>query len=126
MNIDHELRDALRRREAPRDLADRVLSRINTAPAPARHAESTWTSRLGHGVRIRGGSGGPAGTQGVRRWLAAAAVFALAVGGAERYYTHQQQAETARARAELRLALQITNDTLARVQSKISDTGNDR
>lgn len=120
MNIDHELRDALRRKEAPRDLADRVLSRINTAPA--RHAESTWTSRRGQGVRLRGGAGG----QGVRRWLAAAAVFALAVGGAERYYTHQQQAEAARARAELRMALQITNDTLARVQSKISDTGNDR
>lgn len=124
MNIDHELRDALRRKEAPRDLADRVLSRINTAPA--RHAESTWTSRRGQGVRLRGGSGGQAVGQGVRRWLAAAAVFALAVGGAERYYTHQQQAEAARARAELRMALQITNDTLARVQSKISDTGNDR
>jgi hypothetical protein len=115
MNIDQELRDALRRKEAARDLAERVLQRINTTPAPAPHAESTWTSR------------GQAGAQGVRRWLAAAAVFALAVGGAERYYTHQQQAaEAARVREELRIALEITNDTLARVQSKISDIGNDQ
>ena len=54
------------------------------------------------------------------RWLAAAAVLAIAVGGAETYYTQQQAAETARVKEELRVALQITNDTLARVQSKIS------
>ena len=113
MNIDQELRDALRRKEAPRDLAERVLdlarrssdgaeaARINEAPAaPARR---------------------PAPQSGsVRRWLAAAAVLALAAGGADQYYKQQQAAETARVREELRTALQITNDTLAHVQSKLS------
>ena len=57
----------------------------------------------------------------MRRWLAAAAVLAVAAGGAERYYTQQQQAaEAARVQEEIRIALQITSDTLARVQSKLS------
>ena len=99
MNIDHELRDALRRKEAPANFADRVLQRISEMPAPARR---------------------PAPSSSIRRWLAAAAVLALAAGGAERYYTQQQDAEAARVREELRTALQITNDTLAHVQSKLS------
>jgi hypothetical protein len=101
MNMEHELRDALRRKEAPHDLADRVLARIN--------ADTGATNP-------RPGSTG----SNVRRWLAAAAVVAVAVGGAERYYQQQQAAETARAKDEIRLALRITNDTLARVQSKLS------
>ena len=101
MNIDHELHDALRRKEAPDNLADRVLARINAAPVQPTRSGSSWSTNA--------------------RWLAAAAVLTLAVGGAERYYTQQQQAaETARVREELRTALQITNDTLARVQSKLS------
>ena len=102
MNMEHELRDALRRKEAPHDLADRVLARIN--------ADTGATNP-------RPGSTG----SNMRRWLAAAAVVAVAVGGAERYYTQQQQAaETARVQQELRIALQITSNTLERVQSKIS------
>jgi hypothetical protein len=101
MNIDRELSDALQRKQAPDDLADRVLARINSgATQPAR----------------TGGGSNP-----VMRWLAAAAVLAVAVGGAERYYTQQQQAaEAARVKEELRIALQITSDTLAHVQSKLS------
>ena len=61
----------------------------------------------------------------VMRWLAAAAVLAVTAGGAERYYTRQQRAaETARVQHELRVALQITSETLARVQSKISEPAN--
>ena len=110
MNIDHELHDALRRKEAPRDLADRVLQRIGETPAPSlRPAPSSSRLRQGYGA------------QGVRRWLAAAAVLAVAAGGAERYYTQQQQAaETARVREELKTALRITNDALAHVRSKLS------
>ena len=101
MNIDHELRDALRRKEAPANFADRVLERIGEMPAPARRPAPS--------------------SSGMRRWLAAAAVLAVAAGGAERYYTQQQQAaEAARVREELRTALQITNDALAQVQSKLS------
>jgi len=107
MNMDQELRDALQRKQAPPDLADRVLARINNGEAaPASNR-------------------GP-GSNGVFRWLAAAAVLAIAVGGAETYYTQQQAAETARVKEELRVALQITNDTLARVQSKLSQPADAR
>lgn len=117
MNIDHELRDALRRKEAPANLADRVLERISEMPAPARRPAPSSSGRLRQGD----------GAQGMRRWLAAAAVLALAAGGAERYYTQQQQAaEAARVREELRTALQITNDALAQVQSKLSPPAESR
>ena len=72
MNIDHELHDALRRKQAPADFADRVLQRINETPAPSR-----WPAPSSSG---RPGFGG----QSMRRWLAAAAVLAIAAGGAER------------------------------------------
>jgi anti-sigma-K factor RskA len=109
MNMDHELRDALRRRQAPADLADRVLARINEQQAAARQTGPTPS-------RLRQGDGG----QSMRRWLAAAAVLAVAAGGAERYYTQQQAAEAARVQQELRIALQITSETLAVVQGKLS------
>ena len=112
MNMDHELRDALRRKEAPADLADRVLARINadTGATNPRPGSTGSTARIKHAL----------GTNTVRGWLAAAAVLAVAVGGAERYYQQQQAAEAARVKDEIRLALQITSDTLARVQSKLS------
>ena len=98
--MDRELHDALQRKQAPDDLAERVLARINSG--------KTQPARAGSGASP------------VLRWLAAAAAIAVAVGGAERYYTQQQAAETTRVKEELRVALQITNDTLARVQDKIS------
>jgi hypothetical protein len=107
MTMDRELHDALQRKQAPDDLAERVLARINTG--------TTQPARAGSGASP------------VLRWLAAAAVLAVAVGGAERYYTQQQQAaETTRVKEELRVALQITNDTLARVQDKISQPADAR
>ena len=100
--MDRELHDALQRKQAPDDLADRVLARINTG------ATQTQPARAG------------AGANPALRWLAAAAVLAIAAGGAERYYTQQQAAEAVRVQQELRVALQITSDTLAHVQSKLS------
>lgn len=139
MNIDNELRDALRRKQAPADLAERVLARINEQPAVRQAAPASSRLRLsGRGATRRqaalpgrsavadrpGGQG--FGSQGVRRWLAAAAVLAVTVGGAERYYTQQRQAaEAARVQQELRIALQITSDTLAVVQSKLSPPAED-
>ena len=106
MNLEHDLRAAFRRKQAPADLADRVLARINEGPAPSRQPE-------------------PA-SSGVRRWLAAAAVLAIAAGAGQ-YYEHQRQAaETARVQKELRIAMQITSETLARVQSKLSQQAEDR
>jgi negative regulator of sigma E activity len=115
MNMDHELHDALRRKQAPHDLADRVLARINQGEAPSKQGAAP--SKQGAGATSwRSGSTG----SNVRRWLAAAAVLAVTVGGAERYYQQQQAAEAVRVQDELRIALQITSDTLARVQSKLS------
>jgi hypothetical protein len=107
MNMDRELHDALQRKQAPDDLADRVLARVNSgATQPARAA---------------------GGSNPVMRWLAAAAVLAIAAGGADHYYTQQRQAaEAARVKEELRIALQITNDTLAVVQSKLSQPADAR
>ena len=105
--MDRELHDALQRKQAPEDLAARVLARINSG--------ATQPARAG------------AGAHPVLRWLAAAAMLAVAVGGAERYYTQQQQAaEAARVREDIRIALQITSDTLAHVQSKLSPPAENR
>ena len=115
MNIDHELRQALRRKQAPADLADRVLARINEQPAQERQAVPISIGQRRQGM----------GAPGVRRWLAAAAVLAVAAGGAERYYTQQKAAEAARVQQELRIALQITSETLAVVQTKLSQPAED-
>jgi hypothetical protein len=109
MNMDNELREALRRKQAPADLADRVLALASERPPASRFNTGAATVAKPGTSRI------------VMRWLAAAAVLAVTAGGAERYYTRQQRAaETARVQNELRIALQITSETLARVQSKIS------
>jgi hypothetical protein len=113
MNIDQELRDALRRKEAPRDLAERVLDLVRQS------SERAEAARINEAPAAPSRRPAPQAV-GIRRWLAAAAVFALAVTGADQYYKQQQAAETARVRDELRTALQITNDTLAHVQSKLS------
>ena len=104
--MDRELHDALQRKQAPDDLADRVLARINSGMAQP--GERAQPARAG------------AGASPVLRWLAAAAVLAITVGGAERYYEQQRAAEAARVQEELRVALQITSETLAHVQSKLS------
>jgi len=113
MNIDQELRDALRRKEAPANLADRVLQRIHeTSERPPASSPSRFGQRFG-------------GQGGMRGWLAAAAVLAIAASGAGRYYTQQREAEAARVQQEVRIALQITNDTLARLQTKLSQPADD-
>ncbi len=97
MNIEHELQRALRRKQAPPDFADRVLSRIDHKPAASTAAPSR-----------------------IRHWLAAAAAVTLIATGAARYYEQQQAAaEAARVNADIRLALQITSEKLALVQAKV-------
>jgi hypothetical protein len=127
--MDNELREALRRKQAPVDLADRVLARARQSSAratvtpineQARHSGATSSGSLRRGLRLGRRNGGQVSGQGVRRWLAAAAVLAVAAGGAERYYTQQKAAESARVQEEIRIALQITSNTLAVVQSKLS------
>ena len=103
MSIEHDLHRALRRRPAPPDLADRVLTRLSD------NAES--------------GVGRTVVASGFRRtrvWLAAAAAIALMVTGGARYYTQQQTiAEAERVKQEIRLALQITGEKLALAQQRV-------
>ena len=111
MNMDNELREALRRKQAPADLADRVLARASeqSERRPATGFDTGAAAAAHRTGRV------------VMRWLAAAAVLAVTAGGAERYYTQQRAAEAARVQEEIRIALQITSETLARVQSKLSE-----
>ena len=104
MNIEQDLRHALRRKPAPPDLAERVMSRIDP-PAAVR------ASRHGR----------------PRRWLAAAAATALIATGAARYYAYQQTAaEAERVNRDIRLALQITSEKLALVQQRVDASLSER
>ena|SRR5687767_9344939 len=97
MNIEHELQNALRRKQAPPDFTGRVLARIDPKPA----ASSAAPSRIRH-------------------WLAAAAAVTLLATGGARYYEHQQAvAEAERVNQDIRLALQITSEKLALVQARV-------
>jgi hypothetical protein len=103
MNIEHELQRALSRKPAPPDLADRIVARIDGQ----RTSSAGWA---GH-----------------RRWLAAAAAVVLLVGGGARYYEQRRlAAEAERVTQEIRVALQITSEVLARAQARIQETGDRR
>jgi hypothetical protein len=97
MNIEQELQRSLRRKQAPPDFADRVLSRIDPTPAASGAAPSR-----------------------VRHWLAAAAAVTLIATGAARYYEQQQAAAAAaRVHQDIGLALRITSEKLALVQARV-------
>ena len=109
MNLEDDLRRALRRTPAPPQLADRVLRDASAGPLRGTRptpAEGTATPRLPW-----------------RRWLATAAAVALLATGGARYYMHQQMlAEAERIEADVRLALQITSEKLELVQRKVYDS----
>ena len=97
MNLDDELRRALRRQPVRGEVVDRVMARIT--------------------------SGVPDEGRSPVRFLAAAAAIALAVAGGAGYYQHQRAAtEAERVKAEIRLALQITVEKIALVQGRLSNT----
>ena len=110
MNLDDDLRCALKRQPPSPDFADRVLARIGRADVEG-----------GRGKRKGGtGEGGKPGLPALR-WLAAAAALTLVVGGSVRYYAYQQSvAEAERVKAEIRLALQITSEKIAMVQLRLA------
>lgn len=111
MTFEDDLQRALRRRPAPPDLADRVLARLAPEPAAARDGQ-----RPAPAARIPG-------RDTMTRWLAAAAAVTLLAAGSARYYEYRQAAaEAARVQQELQLALQITTETLARVQQRLDSS----
>jgi len=104
MNIEQDLHRALARKTAPPDFAGKVLTRIE---------------------REQVSSGGWIGRQ--ARWLAAAAAIVLLAGGGARYYEQQRQAaEAERVKQDIRIALQITSEVLARTQTRLAQTGERR
>jgi hypothetical protein len=105
MNLDDDLRRALKRQPPPADLTDRVLARIARGDVAARQAKE---------------EGGRQRTWPLR-WLAAAAALTLVAAGGVRYYSYQQTvAEAARVKAQIRLALEITSEKIAMVQVRLN------
>jgi hypothetical protein len=104
MNVEDDLRRSLRRTPAPPDLADRVLARIEqggTADVNARGAR-----------RLR-----------ALPWLAAAATITLMTArGAQYYGDRERLVEAERVKADIRVALEITSETLTLVQHRVQDS----
>jgi hypothetical protein len=95
MNLDDELRSALRRQEPSPDFTERVLARVSAARV--RPAPRSWLSW-------------PA-----TRWVAAmAALLVLALGALE---YRQQQGE--RAKSQVLLAVRIAAHKLNKAQKKV-------
>ena len=105
MNLEDDLRRALRRKDAPPDFANRVIARVE----PASPKQTVGGGRL---LTFREAP--------ITRWFAAAAMLTLVVGGGARYYEYQQNvAEAKRVQAEVMLAMEVTSQALARVQEKL-------
>ena len=132
MTIEQDLQRALRRKPGPDDLADRALARVAAgeqptsarSPSPASARSASAGSRRSSSISSIATSGG--GRHSAGRWLAAAAAIVLVATGGARYYADRQAAaEAERVKEEIRLALQITSETLAHVQRRV-ETSLDR
>jgi uncharacterized protein HemX len=106
MNLEHELRRALRRKDPPSGFHEKVLSRIAAGETPrTRTTISIWP----------------------RVALPLAASLMLAFGGT--YYVHRQQERQARelrvqteqATREVVLALQIASEKISAAQAKVEE-----
>ena len=106
--FEDELRQALRREEAPEGFAERVLAAARAPTPPPRAGVWNW-------FRL------PA----VRWVLVGAGCLALAAGLAVERRERATRARGEAARAQLMLALRITRGELERVQAKVSRIGAD-
>jgi hypothetical protein len=107
MNLEHELKQALKRKNPPQGFEDKVLKKIasrETVESPV--AASPWA----------------------RRALALAASLVIVFGGA--YYLsqqeRQQQLQTERAARDVVLALQIASEKVSAVQVKVQEITHER
>ena len=94
--VERDLREALRRREPPSDFADKVLARTRQSESVRRRPMWSWLA-------------------------AAAAVVILIVGGGAFMQEQRRQAEGARAKEQLMVALRITGSKLHDVQVKLTN-----
>jgi hypothetical protein len=103
MNLEDDLRRALKRTDPPLDFANRVIAQVQRQQSA-------------------GGSAAAAKRRPVMQWFAAAAAVVLVATGGARYYEYQQNlAEAKRVEAEVMLAMQITSEALARVQTTLQE-----
>jgi len=90
MNLEDELRAALRRQEPPADFASRVISAAARTPAkPSPRAWTRWVAGMAAGIALTAG-----------------------VAGYQRY-------EGERAKSQVMLALRITAAKLSKAQKKV-------
>ena len=90
MNLEDEIRSALRRQEPSPQFAERVMARISGVPA--RRAQRPWV-----------------------RWVAALAASVLLAAGAAGYRQYQGE----RARSQVLLAVRIAGGKLNKAQKKV-------
>ena len=126
MNIEQDLRDALRRQPAPADLADRVIARIGNGDAGVDTSRAPGAASAGV---LRMPAARPGGTATMYRrtsWLAAAAAAVIvAVAGAQYSASRAAAAEAARVQRDIQAALQITSETVALVQERVERSARD-
>ena len=104
MNLEDDLRRALRPEPAPPDLVERVRAAIerNDVVAARVPPSNAWRALP---------------------WLAAAAAITLMTArGTVNYGDRQQVVEARRVQSDIRIALQITNDKIELVQRKMHHT----
>ena len=90
--FERDLRESLQRRDPPADFAAKVLARTRE---PETRSILSW------------------------RWLAAAALMILTIGGTMVIREQQRQAESQKAKEQLMVALRITGSKLVEVQARL-------
>jgi len=101
--IDEQLKQALRRCEAPEGFADRVAARVEREASFTR-PHLVWTLWRGPSLR----------------WAAIAALIAIAVTGiGYQIHERQQEAEARAAKQQVMLALRITGSKLRVAKEKV-------
>lgn len=103
MNLEHELKDALRRVPPPDGFAERVMQQIDVGRASARLNDRGAEVGLTHSR---------AEARPTWRRYAAAAMLLVAIGGGTTARYIEQRREGARAKQQLLLALRITSEKL--------------
>jgi hypothetical protein len=108
--LEHELRQALRREEAPAGFAERVLAKAQAQATP-----ESWWQRWVRGLQA-----------GALRYATVAVLVVATVVGAVEYKRHEQDRRQGEfARQQLMLALRIASGKLQYAQAKVNRTGHD-
>jgi hypothetical protein len=110
--LDDELKNALRRQEAPEDFADQVLARVAEQKLRQKPRHESWMTFF---------------TQPLVRWAALAAVAAAMILGVIHMRTvERQHAEGEAAKQRLMLALHIAGSKLQLARVKVNEINTDQ